>query len=492
MQPEAHLTIELGPHEASAETLRTVVLPWSGQTLTVRVPAGAADGSVLRLPGMGPPGPDGSPQDAYVLVRRSTLPPPYAPPPGAPQYGPPPYAPPPGPPPYGAPQYPPPGGVQPGTPQYPPPGGVQPGTPQYPPPGGVQPGAPQYSPPGGPQYGPAPYGPPMPAPGRPARRRNVGVIAGVVVVAVLACGVLPLAFLLSGGDEDGRPVGGVITTTGGPSVTPSPSVVPLSPDDYQAALARADQALNRGFRTLGGAKNPTAVRAASSSLATTADDQRRALAAVLPPTGVSAAHATLVEALGYLSSALADTGSAATSGKVCLGSAAVARVSREAAATQLRVAAQALATADPSRAYRVGAFVPKTTKDGNRRLGNGAYVKRTRGGLGQLKIENGGADTVISIVRGKTAVTRVYVRGKSDFTVYGIKDGSYQIFTTSGKDWDARNKAFSRDCDFEKFDESLKFTTTSRTYSGWTISLTPVVGGNASTSSVDPDEFPAD
>ncbi|WDZ83820.1 hypothetical protein [Micromonospora cathayae] len=35
-----------------------------------------------------------------------------------------------------------------------------------------------------------------------------------------------------------------------------------------------------------------------------------------------------------------------------------------------------------------------------------------------------------------------------------------------------------------------RFTTTSRTYSGWTIFLTPVVGGNASTSTVDPDQFP--
>ncbi|MFI6825421.1 hypothetical protein ACIBJE_31395 [Micromonospora sp. NPDC050187] len=327
----------------------------------------------------------------------------------------------------------------------------------------------------------------MPAPVQPARRRTVLVVAAVTVVAVLACCGLPLAFFLDGDDEDGAPVAGVRSTA--PSVAPSPSVAPVTPDQYQTVLTSTDQALNAGFRTLAAAKSPTAVRTATSGLATTAGTQRRALAEMVPPASVATAHDTLVEALDDLAAALTGTGSA-TSGQACLGPAAVARVSRERAADQLRAAAKALATADPTRAYQVGSFLPKKTKDGNRRLSNGSYVKRTKGGLGQLKIENGGADAVISIARGKTAVTRVYVRGKSTFTVRGVRDGTYQIFMTSGKDWDARSKAFSRDCDFEKFDDPLTFRTTSRTYTGWTVSLTPVVGGNASTSSVDPDQFP--
>jgi hypothetical protein len=36
----------------------------------------------------------------------------------------------------------------------------------------------------------------------------------------------------------------------------------------------------------------------------------------------------------------------------------------------------------------------------------------------------------------------------------------------------------------------MKFTTTSRQYTIWSVSLNPVAGGNASTSGVDPDQFP--
>ncbi|MEU4565289.1 hypothetical protein [Micromonospora sp. NPDC023956] len=423
MEPEAHLTIELEPGEAGVDTVKNVVLPWSGRTATVRVPAGATDGSLLRLPGLGPPGADGAPQEAYVRIRVIPLAP------------------------------------QPGSP---PPAGPPPGHP---------PGPPQY-------------GPPMPAPAPPARRRTVLVAAAAVVVAVLVCGGLPLAFFLTGDDGDRPP------TTGGrsaaPSVASSPSVAPMTPDQYQTTLTSTDQALLTGFRTLAAAKGPTAVAAATSTLATTAAEQRRALDALVPPASVATAHGTFIEALDGLATALTAT----PSGQACLGPAAVARISRETAADQLRAAAQALATADQTRAYRVGSFVPKETRDGNRRLSNGSYVKRTKGGLGQLKIENGGADAVIGIVRGKTAVTRVYVRGKSTFTVRGVRDGTYQIFMASGKDWDARSKAFSRDCDFEKFDDPLTFRTTSRTYTSWSLSLTPVVGGNASTSTVDPDDFP--
>lgn len=432
MEPESYLTIELEPHEAHAETLKNVMLPWSGQTVTVRVAAGTVDGSVLRLAGLGPAAADGSPQDAYVRLHVKSGPAPYAPPP---PYGP--------------------------------------------------PGAP-----GQPPYAPPPLAPPPLAPPSPAGRRRTLVGVAVAVVALLVCCGLPLAYFASRDDGETRPAAGVDGAT--PPATPSPSAVPISADQYQTLLAETDRTLAAGFGTLAAAKNPKAVRSAASGLTTMVDNQRRALEEVVPPPAVATAHDSLVDGLASLTADLAETGSDAASGGVCLGPAAVARVGRETAAGQLRTAAQALATADSTRAYQVGSFVPKATKDGNRRLGNGTYIKRTQGGSGQLKIENGGADSVISVVRSgsKSPVIRVYVRAKGKFTVRGVRDGTYQVFMTSGKDWDARLKAFSRDCGFSKFDDSFKFTTTSRTYTGWTITLTPVTGGNASTSGVDPEEFP--
>lgn len=331
---------------------------------------------------------------------------------------------------------------------------------------------------------------PLPPP-EPAQRRTLRVGALAAIVALLACCGLPSAFFLADDDHDGKPV----TTTDGspsttPSVTPSPSIPPYTPQQYQALLAETDKVLRAGFDKLAAAKNPTAVNDAAAELATLAGSRSRALNDVVPPPTVAIAHAELVTALDGFAATMIDTGSAARAGRVCLGPAAVTRVSRELAVARLRSAAQALATADPAQAYQVGSFIPKVAKDANRRKGNGSYIKRTQGGLGQLKIENGGTDSVISIVRGKTTVTRVYVRSKGTFTVRGVRDGTYRIFWTSGKDWDDRLKAFSRDCSFERFDDSLKFTTTSRTYTIWTISLRPVYGGNARTSEVDPGEFP--
>lgn len=446
MEPDAYLTIELEPYEAFAETLKPVFLPWSGRTVTVRVAPGTVDGTVLRLAGLGPTGVDGAPLDAYVQVRVKAAPAQFGPPPATgpsgEQFGP-----------LGAP--------------------------------GLS------SQPGQPAPYPGPYPQPVPAAPGPARRRIVLIGAAVAVVALLVCCGLPVAYFATR-DDGNAPAASVNGTASATPGAPSPSATQITPDEYQALLAEADRTLAAGFKTLSGARNPKSVGTVASNLAATAENQSLALDAVVPPSGVTAPHSILVRSLSGLAAALRETSSAAALGSVCLGPAAVSRVSRESAADGLRSAASALATADPSRSYQVGSFVPKETRDGNRRLSNGSYVKRTQGGLGQLKIENGGTDAVISIVRGKTAVTRVYVRSKSNFTVRGVRDGTYQVFMTSGKDWDNRLKGFSRDCEFERFDDSFKFSTTSRTYTGWTITLTPVVGGNASTSDVDPDAFPAD
>ena len=95
-------------------------------------------------------------------------------------------------------------------------------------------------------------------------------------------------------------------------------------------------------------------------------------------------------------------------------------------------------------------------------------------------------------VKGKNPkpVFTVYVRSKGSFTAKGIRSGTYRIYTASGADWNAAKKGFTRDCSFSKFDDTFKFTTTSVSASIWTVTLTPVVGGNASTSDVDPKSFP--
>jgi hypothetical protein len=232
------------------------------------------------------------------------------------------------------------------------------------------------------------------------------------------------------------------------------------------------------------------VRNAADALAVTAQSESEKLHDMTPPDQVTAAHGDLVSALEEFSGSL----SSGSTENVCSGSSAAPRLSRETTLNQVRAAAQALGAADPAHPYRVGTWVPKVAKDPNRRLANGKYIKRTvSNGAGQLKIKNGGgADGVVSIVagNGKQPAVVVYVRGKQNFTVRGLRDGTYRVFLSTGSDWDAPAKTFSRDCAFERFDDTFKFRTTSTTYTIWEITVQAVSGGNATASSVSPDDFP--
>nr|MDT0659329.1 hypothetical protein [Micromonospora sp. DSM 115978] len=491
MGPDSPLNIELEPDEAFTDTVKAVNLPWSGQSVRIRIPAGTADGTIMRLPQLGPAGPDGVPQDAYVQVRVRSIPAQFGPPP---QFGPPGAAEPTE---SGAAEYslPPQSATAPFGPVptgQTPSGPVQSGPVQS---GPAEAGPPQFV---AGQYGQPGFGPPQfpvaaPPPAGPTRpwrqKKFIAAGAALAVLLLAGCCAVPVMFFR----DDPAATEATVDPSGSPGPSrPAPSASPIGPDEYQALLTAADTELAAEFRTLAEAKNPNVVEVSALQVRTGIDTHYRALVAVTPPPAVATAHTELLTSMAGLREALTEAGTAADAGDVCLGPSALSRVGRSEAAGKVREAAQALATADPTRAYQVGSFVPANAKDGSRRLANGTYVKRARGGSGQLKIENGGGDAVISIVKGssKTPATRVYVRSKNSFTVFGITDGTYRIFMTSGRDWNPSMRAFSLECGYQKFDDSFKFTTTSSTYTGWTISLTPRLGGNASTSSVDPDDFP--
>jgi hypothetical protein len=306
-----------------------------------------------------------------------------------------------------------------------------------------------------------------------------------LLLLLLALAVVPA--VLQGGDDgqSGSPGGG--TGPSGGSVAP---VVAASPEEYQQALTTLDSTLAAGMRKLSTARTAPTVRNAADAMAVAVDAETEKLRGFAPPEAVAAAHDRLVTALGGFSAAL----SSGSIEGVCSGSSATSRISRETAVNDLRAAAQALGTADPAHAYRVGTSLPKVAKDPNRRQSNGRYLKRTTSsGSGQLKIKNGGGtDGVISIVAGnaKQPTVAVYVRGKQNFTVRGIRDGTYHIYMTTGTDWDPAARTFSRDCTFARFDDTFKFSTTSTTYTVWELTVSASAGGNATATEVGADEFP--
>jgi len=132
-------------------------------------------------------------------------------------------------------------------------------------------------------------------------------------------------------------------------------------------------------------------------------------------------------------------------------------------------------------------------------LNNGTVLKKNSTyfyGNGELRIKNGSnLDTIAKLIRGGTSVFTVYIKANSNYTITGISDGVYWLAFAQGRDWDSVNQGFRRDIQYSSFDETFDFTTTSDySYEYYTINevtLHPVVGGTAGTSSVDPAQFNA-
>lgn len=434
----ADVVVELSAAEAAGGAAKTIAMPPDGSPVMIYFPPGAQDGMVqnVDLPWVDPA--TGATSTRTVSVAIRVLPAGPFPPP--PSYG---------------------------------PGYTQPGYPQ-----------PGYAAPG---YATAP-------PRRFGTRARV--IAGAVGVALVAgiC-LVPTLFRESDADTTNNTSG--TTTTSTTAATQStetavPTTAPLDPAGFQASLDEANKQLSAAVGKLKSATSPRAVSSAADALAQTVSAQTSALSALTAPDSVSSAHRDLVSALSALESDLSEVSSAADSRSVCTGGSASAALSRAGGATDLRSAITALGAADPAAKYRFGSFLPAATKDQNRRKANGSYLTRTTGGSGELKVDNGNnVDTVINLVKvgSKKPAVSVYIRGQKKVTTGRIKDGTYQVFMSSGADWDG--KRFTRNCQFSKFDSSFKFTTTSRQYTIWELSLKVRLGGNASSSDVDSDSFPS-
>ncbi|HWS38978.1 MAG TPA: hypothetical protein VN408_40335, partial [Actinoplanes sp.] len=319
------------------------------------------------------------------------------------------------------------------------------------------------------------------------------VTAGVLGAALLG-GVLLVPSLFTSDDPatgNRTTLGSTAGTTAAPTEEAAATTPPLDPKSFQFSLDEANRQITAGLAALTKATTPAATAKAASALAQTVGTQTSTLSGLTAPAEATTAYQDVVSALSALEEELNSVSGSATSQDVCTGGAANAVLSRADAAADLRTAISGLAAADPAAKYKFGSFLPAVTKDQNRRKANATYLKRVTGGSGELKVDNGNAgDVVIKLVKSgskKPSVT-VYIRGKKKVTTGRIKDGTYQVFVSSGTDWDG--KRFTRNCGFTKFDSSFKFTTTSRQYTIWQLSLKTVLGGNATSTPVNPEAFP--
>ena len=132
-------------------------------------------------------------------------------------------------------------------------------------------------------------------------------------------------------------------------------------------------------------------------------------------------------------------------------------------------------------------------------LPTGTYlIKKMSSGYGELTIENGlQSDAVVvlsNFYNPKIALIAVYIQAGDTYTITGIEDGIYTLYFVIGKDWDNNKKEFRQPEMYSRFKDSLVFETTTTStyieYTIYTVTLHPVVGGQAETERVSKDEFP--
>jgi hypothetical protein len=331
------------------------------------------------------------------------------------------------------------------------------------------------------------YGPPVYGPSDKSRRKIVlftGIAAAVVVLVV--------ALITA---NTGRGSTDTTSPTGQQALPPAPTTTTTPPEsaaDYQTALNGLATALNNGLTELNNAQTPTAISTAVTDL-TNGVTQAQAAFGDNPPANTAAANAALVTALQYIDSDFSAVGTAATGDQVCLGSAATALLSRQTSVNALRNAVATLTDGSGGLTYQFGTAIPAYTEDASRAGSNGAIVAGgVKHGLGELTITNSGdTDATVALVKGQGApLVTVYMGHGGSYTLHHVPDGTYTVYVTSGDDWDAGARLFSRDCDFQQFDQTMDFRTTSTQYTTYTITLTPVAGGDATLSEVDPGAFP--
>ncbi|MGX1971680.1 hypothetical protein [Streptomyces kronopolitis] len=321
---------------------------------------------------------------------------------------------------------------------------------------------------------------------RPGRRPRTTHRAACLAAAVLALS-LPLSACSSDG-ASGAPSDTADSSAAGsaPSPSPTPSVDRAT---YRHVLTGALEPLNRALRAVDDAHEGSALNTALDAASSRADSAADTLQMTATPDDASPSNTQLVSALRALGqdlrSARGDGGRCATAPRVELG--------RAQSPHSLTSAGRALT----ALGYDTSVHLPRTERAEHRRLTNGTLVHDgSRAGLGRLTVRNGTArDAVVALTRGKHTAFSVYVRHGSNATIRSVNSGSYTVYFTTGEDWNSRKSSFTRDCSFEKFDDQAHFKTVRVTggtqYTVLTFTLNKVVGGNATTSTVPPAEFPS-
>jgi len=142
--------------------------------------------------------------------------------------------------------------------------------------------------------------------------------------------------------------------------------------------------------------------------------------------------------------------------------------------------------------YPVPLVLPVMPTQPATRPANGTLLKDTAtGGQGTLSITGStGGDALVELVSGHAPVIRVYVRQRATAHVNGIPDGTYDVYTATGAEWDGPATSFTRQCQFDETNTPLNYQTTATTFTEYTLTIDAVAGGNTTVTPLDSHDFP--
>ncbi|GAB3940099.1 hypothetical protein GCM10029976_057310 [Kribbella albertanoniae] len=282
-------------------------------------------------------------------------------------------------------------------------------------------------------------------------------------------------------------------TTPAPTPPPSsttPTQTSLSPVGYKKALANSETNLVRGVQRVMNAPTLAAFDQARAQLEDAIERQRQDLGELQPPQSARSGHEGALTAFNRFPASVTSNLAKSGETKTGCGLPKAGAVRLYQAKTGIRASIVELSQ-EVNKSLGKGMnfglrMTPPALKPPPQMTGrgtNGQIIQRAGSrGAGMLQIKNNGSADVVVVVA--TSVPRqpqvsIYVRHNSNATLRGIR-GSYWVFFKSGSAWDGVSRQFTEDCSFSKYDDRFdgKFD--------WTVTLSPVIGGNASTSDVDP------
>ncbi|MCU1609663.1 MAG: hypothetical protein QOH09_4180 [Pseudonocardiales bacterium] len=245
-----------------------------------------------------------------------------------------------------------------------------------------------------------------------------------------------------------------------PEVATTAAPITLSPSAYQSKLRSADIAVAAAFDRFATAGSPQDARVELAQASAAVVEAARLLD-VDPPAEVLTVHRDLLAGLRQLAVDLSQRGDQAASMELCAAPSIIASVSNAPGVHSLRAVREAFSSGRGGVSYQWAESLLAPTQFPERRLANGQLLDSLRRtGNGQIRVDNGTEhDAVVKLVQDGESIISVYVGKGSNTTVDNINDGSYELFYTSGIDWDDQLKTFTRSCLFKRFEVPVRFTT---------------------------------